>query len=343
MLRRRLLNLLTVLSLLACATAALMWVRGRSTADVVSYKSPFYDESRGGHVYKVQCGEGRLEFHRDPPQLVKPPWISMVPTGWSYFAEPADGSTGGYPGVIPFDFNPDGDTSFTSRLLSVRWWFIATVAAVPPLAWAARRLRRPGARWPLYLRNGCGIGCLVLAVLAVASWHRSRRLGEWVDWRWFDARQPSTTVLRLGTGPIGRLGAVLHYCTLPPDAALRLDDRPATQFEYTTHVPGLTLTGGGQRRYTAFNVERKITRREDDTIEAYYVFSVPHWFVCTFAGAVGSWCVAPSVRRLARWPSETSADRRRRLGHCPRCGYDLRATPGRCPECGTMATAPAAE
>jgi hypothetical protein len=28
---------------------------------------------------------------------------------------------------------------------------------------------------------------------------------------------------------------------------------------------------------------------------------------------------------------------RRAPGHCPACGYDLRATPGRCPECGTAA------
>ena len=53
---------------------------------------------------------------------------------------------------------------------------------------------------------------------------------------------------------------------------------------------------------------------------------IPLWFVIATAAT----CPAISLQRLLR-------RRRHHPGHCPTCGYDLRATPDRCPECGTIA------
>jgi hypothetical protein len=52
-----------------------------------------------------------------------------------------------------------------------------------------------------------------------------------------------------------------------------------------------------------------------------FVVGMPYWAVCLLL-------VSLPALRWAR------AHRRPAPGHCPACGYDLRATPERCPECG---------
>jgi hypothetical protein len=57
-----------------------------------------------------------------------------------------------------------------------------------------------------------------------------------------------------------------------------------------------------------------------------WVLAVRHWLPTALL------LVMPAVR-LNRF---RKARRATRLGLCPACGYDLRATPDRCPECGTV-------
>ena len=57
---------------------------------------------------------------------------------------------------------------------------------------------------------------------------------------------------------------------------------------------------------------------------AYRSLFLPHWALVTAMAALPLYSLVARLRRPTRAP-----------GHCPSCGYDLRATPDRCPECGT--------
>ena len=49
---------------------------------------------------------------------------------------------------------------------------------------------------------------------------------------------------------------------------------------------------------------------------------------------VSAFALFPAIATFLQVRAICRRRRRARLGCCPACGYDLRATPGRCPECG---------
>ena len=57
--------------------------------------------------------------------------------------------------------------------------------------------------------------------------------------------------------------------------------------------------------------------------------SIPHWIVFVLLLS-GLYIVTNPYRKARRSRSRLATK------HCPKCGYDLRATPDRCPECGAV-------
>ena len=105
-------------------------------------------------------------------------------------------------------------------------------------------------------------------------------------------------------------------------------------------VVGLSCSGrivyfGGRRQLSvAAELGRLRVMTADGSRHVLEVIDVPVYVVVL--GCV----VLPAMSLQALWKRWRDARAASRVGFCPRCGYDLRATPGRCPVCGQGTISP---
>ncbi len=103
----------------------------------------------------------------------------------------------------------------------------------------------------------------------------------------------------------------VHKTTLSRQAIQTLGAVDGISFQYGRRLRNLTIGWRWQPEYQADN--------------SGWRFYVPLYLPVLFLGAWAAFLLHPVHRRR----------KRRKLGLCVKCGYDLRGSKDRCPECGT--------
>jgi hypothetical protein len=105
----------------------------------------------------------------------------------------------------------------------------------------------------------------------------------------------------------------------------RPEDSPTPPWEFSLDHPAVGLA--------AYGPDRRFSARWEEIGGYGYttqILRVPDWSL------VAALAVLPAIFAFRQIRAVRRRRRRSRLGLCPACGYDLRASPGRCPECGAV-------
>ena len=176
-------------------------------------------------------------------------------------------------------------------------------------------------RLPRWTFNTLAAASLLLCLATAGLWVR----GYWVA-DMFTAQRPEASAKP-------RMWRIQHYlCYLGSyrgefavwlgwSRAPEVGPTPSWQFEMGHPNDLLAAIWPNQRFYS---------QRQDYDGHAYYsqTWSLPAWSL------VSAFAVLPAVVTFRQLRAVRRRRQRSRMGLCPACGYDLRASPGRCPECG---------
>jgi hypothetical protein len=174
------------------------------------------------------------------------------------------------------------------------------------------------------LLNTATVLSLVLLSAAAASWVWSHWRDAWVGYRVLDGRSAVVaaergwvTVSVCGRRRPGR--PPREHCFPPtPGGGWLVAVRPLDP-------PWLSAGTTDDGRLEPWWRPVRLTARAGSPGHSdMWDLTVRHWLVAVAVGLLPACRAAAGVRKAAR------------LGTCPACGYDLRATPERCPECGTI-------
>ena len=171
---------------------------------------------------------------------------------------------------------------------------------------------------------------LLLCAATVVLWVRSYRIHDIWTWGNYGAVQ-----LHLVSGEVELYWGVPNPGNRPLGSSIAFIWQRMQQFWSEIHRPisqfpdyGLSPTMTVHWNFAGFISAEHDPRRVNQS-PLYHVLAFPYWIVVAVEFCITASFVRSSgrLRRAARLKVS---------GLCPRCGYDLRASPVRCPECGTI-------
>ena len=181
-------------------------------------------------------------------------------------------------------------------------------------------------------------GSALLAIASAALWGRTTRVNDTWEWtrrrvanRWITSPGSVCYSRRIDHTAAAAVANGMTFRATPYDVPQRSADGSTMTFR-ARPFPG--SSAGFECSHEQYAIDPKETRwtmllpRSANNLPGYeyYTVRVPLWLPCVALS------IAPVVGGARAWRSR----RRRRVGRCPSCGYDLRGSTERCPECGRV-------